>query len=51
VQVGLGLATLLTHAEIVLATLHQAGAITLLTLLLINLWRSYGATAGEAPYQ
>ncbi|HEU0117960.1 MAG TPA: COX15/CtaA family protein, partial [Alphaproteobacteria bacterium] len=39
VQVMLGLATLLTHANIVLATLHQAGAITLLTLLLINIYR------------
>ncbi|MDP9127238.1 MAG: COX15/CtaA family protein [Pseudomonadota bacterium] len=38
-QVGLGLATLLSHAEITLATLHQAGALTLLTLLLINLSR------------
>jgi cytochrome c oxidase assembly protein subunit 15 len=38
-QVALGLATLLTHANIVLATLHQAGAITLLSLLLVNLWR------------
>jgi cytochrome c oxidase assembly protein subunit 15 len=37
VQVGLGLATLLTHANIVVATLHQAGAITLLTLMLVNL--------------
>ncbi len=38
-QVALGIATLLTHANIVLATLHQAGVITLLTLLLINLRR------------
>jgi cytochrome c oxidase assembly protein subunit 15 len=38
-QVALGLATLLTHANIIIATLHQAGAITLLTLLLINLWK------------
>jgi len=37
-QVGLGLGTLLSHANIVLATLHQAGAITLLTLLLVNLY-------------
>ncbi len=40
VQVALGLATLLSHAEIALAALHQAGAITLLTLLLINLRRT-----------
>lgn len=32
-QVSLGIATLLTHVEIVLATLHQAGALILLTLL------------------
>jgi cytochrome c oxidase assembly protein subunit 15 len=38
-QVALGLATLLTHVNIALATLHQAGAITLLTLLLINLFQ------------
>lgn len=38
-QVSLGLCTLLTHANIILATLHQAGAITLLTLLLMNLFR------------
>jgi heme a synthase len=40
VQVSLGLVTLLTHANIVLATLHQAGAITLLTLLVMNLRRT-----------
>lgn len=39
VQVALGLSTLLTHVNITLAVLHQAGAITLLTLVLINLWR------------
>lgn len=38
-QVALGITTLLTHANIVLATLHQAGAIILLTLVLINLWK------------
>ena len=37
-QVGLGLATLLSHVQMVLAVLHQAGAITLLTLLLLNLF-------------
>jgi cytochrome c oxidase assembly protein subunit 15 len=41
-QVGLGLGTLLSHAEIAVAVLHQAGAITLLTLLLFNLHASYG---------
>ena len=39
IQVTLGMQTLLSHANIVWATLHQAGAITLLTLMLINLWR------------
>jgi cytochrome c oxidase assembly protein subunit 15 len=38
-QVALGMSTLLSHVNIVLATLHQAGAITLLTLVLINLHR------------
>lgn len=38
-QVMLGITTLLTHAEIVVATVHQAGAITLLTLMLVNLKR------------
>jgi len=37
VQVGLGLATLFSHAAIVIAVIHQAGAILLLTLLLYNL--------------
>lgn len=41
VQVALGLGTLLSHVEIVVAVAHQAGAITLLTLLLVNL---YGMT-------
>jgi len=39
-QVGLGLATLLTQTQIVIALLHQAGAITLLSLLLYNLQRA-----------
>jgi cytochrome c oxidase assembly protein subunit 15 len=39
-QVGLGIATLLSHADIILATLHQAGAILLLTLLICNLRRA-----------
>ncbi|MGE3623158.1 MAG: COX15/CtaA family protein [Bdellovibrionales bacterium] len=36
-QTGLGLATLLMQTPIALAALHQAGAILLLTLLLVNL--------------
>ena len=43
-QVCLGIATLLSHVNIVLATLHQAGAITLLTLLLVNIWLNKGRT-------
>jgi cytochrome c oxidase assembly protein subunit 15 len=39
VQVALGMATLMTHVNIVIATLHQGGAITLLSLMLINLHR------------
>lgn len=39
VQVALGISTLLTQVNIALATLHQAGAITLLTLMLVNLYR------------
>ena len=38
-QVALGITTLLSHAEIIIAVTHQAGAIILLTLLLINLQR------------
>ncbi len=38
-QVALGLTVLLTHVEIVIATCHQAGAIMLLSLLLINMRR------------
>lgn len=37
VQVALGMTTLLTHANIVIAVLHQAGAVALLSLLLVNL--------------
>jgi cytochrome c oxidase assembly protein subunit 15 len=48
-QVGLGLATLLSHAEIVLAALHQAGAVMLLTLLLINLHAFQGRPRWEPP--
>lgn len=34
VQIGLGIATLLTQVMLVLAVLHQAGAIILLALVL-----------------
>jgi heme a synthase len=37
VQVGLGIGTLLSHVQIAIAVTHQAGAITLLTLVLVNL--------------
>lgn len=38
-QVALGMTTLLTHVEIIVAVLHQAGAMTLLTLMVANLRR------------
>ncbi len=38
-QAGLGLLTLLSHAQIALASMHQGGAILLLTFILINLKR------------
>jgi cytochrome c oxidase assembly protein subunit 15 len=38
-QVALGISTLLTETNIVFATLHQAGAVMLLTLMLVNLRR------------
>ncbi len=40
-QLALGIATLLTHANIVLAALHQAGAILTLTLVIVNLRQLY----------
>ncbi len=40
-QVALGIATLLSGANIALAACHQAGAIALLSLLLVNLARLY----------
>jgi len=46
-QVGLGLATLLSHTEIVIALLHQAGAISLLTLFLYNLQRLSATSTGH----
>jgi len=46
-QVGLGLATLLSHVEIIIAVVHQAGAMILLTLLLYNLWRLCGRPTGR----
>jgi len=42
-QVALGLTTLLMHANIIIATLHQGGAIILLSLLLVNLKRAIGS--------
>ncbi len=49
-QVVLGISTVLTHAQIAVATIHQAGAITLLTLLLICLRRlASGKTARKSP--
>jgi heme a synthase len=45
IQLGLGIATILSGANIVLATLHQAGAVLLLTLLIVVRHR---ATASPA---
>lgn len=45
IQVGLGIATLLLIVPIPLAALHQAGALTLLTLLLWALHATRGAQA------
>jgi cytochrome c oxidase assembly protein subunit 15 len=39
VQIGLGIATLLTIVSIPLATLHQLGAVVLLTLIVMSLYR------------
>jgi cytochrome c oxidase assembly protein subunit 15 len=36
VQIGLGISTLLSQVWLPLAALHQAGAMVLLTVLLIN---------------
>ena len=47
VQVGLGIGTLMSHAEIIIAVLHQAGAITLLSLLLFNLQRFSAAMRSD----
>jgi len=46
-QAMLGLATLLSHVEITLAVLHQAGAIMLLTLLLLNVHAIQGRSAAK----
>jgi heme a synthase len=35
VQLSLGIATILTGVEIAIATLHQAGAVILLTLVIV----------------
>jgi cytochrome c oxidase assembly protein subunit 15 len=40
IQLGLGIATILSGANIALATLHQAGAVLLLTLLIVVRHRS-----------
>lgn len=47
-QVGLGISTLLSHVDIVLAVTHQAGAITLLTLMLLAL---RGTAADPTPHR
>jgi heme a synthase len=47
IQVGLGLGTLLSRVQIIIAVTHQAGAILLLTLMLINLQSFYGRRTGR----
>jgi len=42
VQVGLGIATVMTHVNIIAATLHQAGALTLLAILTALLYNIPG---------
>ena len=46
-QVGLGLATLLSQVEHLIAVAHQAGAMTVLTLLLYNLRRYHAPATGR----
>ena len=38
-QALLGIATLMSHVPLWLGALHQAGAVAILTLAAINLWR------------
>ncbi len=45
IQIGLGISTLLTQAYLPLAAMHQAGAIVLLTLLLIECYKLKGNNA------
>jgi len=41
-QLGLGIATILSGVDIALATMHQAGAVLLLTVLIVVRHRSLG---------
>ena len=47
-QVGLGIATLLTHVNVAVATLHQAGALIIMTLLMALLHNI--PRKGETPW-
>jgi heme a synthase len=46
VQLGLGIATILTGVDVPIATLHQAGAIALLTFLIVVRHRAMPSRAG-----
>ncbi|MBM4073675.1 MAG: heme A synthase [Planctomycetes bacterium] len=47
IQLGLGIATILTGVDITAATLHQAGAVILLTFLIVVRHRSMSSRAGS----
>ena len=47
VQVGLGIATLIAMVPVTLGALHQAGAVILLTLLVVLVWRQSGGNVGR----
>ncbi|WP_421997279.1 COX15/CtaA family protein [Reyranella sp.] len=48
VQIGLGVATILTGVDVAIATMHQAGAVILLTLLIVVRHRALPSPAGAA---
>ena len=47
VQVGLGISTLLLHVPVALAATHQAGAVILLSVILLVNHSLWNARAGE----
>ena len=50
VQVALGITTLLTHVNVVIATLHQAGALTIMALLMALLHNISDKGESYAPH-